>query len=494
MASLTAPRRRGPACLRQARRRQRGAAILAAVALLVLVVGGGVIAYLNEAGRQNKRQQDTALAMAKAREALIGYAAGVDLTVGASRPGDLPCPDTDNDGIAEGNCGNATGTTGQANRLGRLPWRTLGLEDLRDGEGERLWYAVSNSFKNNTRTVCSAPGNAGCLNSDARGTITVRQGDGTVILDGSNPDPFVPSGAVAVIISPGGVIQRQGAGASQDRSAAGVNTATNYLDVGNGEDNAAFADGTGNGFINGPVVDANGAVLVNDRVLPVTYDDLMPLLERRVAGEVAQCLSGYAAQPQNNGRYPWAASMNATASTSASSTPYSDTNGTRFGRIPDTFNATLLGTNLGLGGLQELLATVTCGTFPLLCMQTNWPAECAIPSGTWWMNWKESVLYGVADAYKPTFSLLGVSLLPPPACGSCLTVNPPAAGADKQFVVIVAGRRLAGVAGGQPRASVANKSNPANYAEGENDWAATASDTFTEQPLGTIIHDRLRYQ
>jgi hypothetical protein len=441
-----------------------------------------VIAYLNEAGRQNKRQQDTALALAKAREALLGYAAGVDLAAGASRPGDLPCPDTDNDGIAETGCGNAAGTTGQANRLGRLPWRTLGLEDLRDGDGERLWYAVSNNFKNNTRTICTAPGNAGCLNSDARGTITVRQRDGTIIHDGSNPDPFVPSGAIAVIIAPGGIIERQGAGVPQDRSATGINDALNYLDVGSGEDNAAFGDGTSDGFINGPIFDANGAVRVNDLVLPVTYDDLMPLLERRVAGEVAQCLSGYAAQPQNNGRYPWAASISASAAGN-----YSDAVNTRFGRILDTFNATVL----GLGGV---IPALTCPLLPALCMQGAWPAGCAITSGTWWLNWKESVLYGVADAYKPTFSLLGVSLLPPPACGSCLTIDPPSAAADKRFVVIVGGRRLSGVAGGQPRASIANKSNPANYAEGQNDWLATPSDTFTEQPLSATIYDRLRFQ
>jgi hypothetical protein len=25
-------------------------------------------------------------------------------------------------------------------RMGRLPWKTLRLPDLRDGHGERLWY------------------------------------------------------------------------------------------------------------------------------------------------------------------------------------------------------------------------------------------------------------------------------------------------------------------------------------------------------------------
>ena len=32
---------------------------------------------------------------------------------------------------------------------GRLPWKTLAIPDLRDGAGERLWYAVSVRFKRN---------------------------------------------------------------------------------------------------------------------------------------------------------------------------------------------------------------------------------------------------------------------------------------------------------------------------------------------------------
>ena len=62
-------------------------------------------------------------------------------------PGYLPCPDTDGDGWAEATCGSLDGASGQASRLGLLPWKTLGLPDLRDGYGERLWYAVSSKYK-----------------------------------------------------------------------------------------------------------------------------------------------------------------------------------------------------------------------------------------------------------------------------------------------------------------------------------------------------------
>ncbi len=468
--------------VRTARRRQEGIAILAAVALLALAIGAGLVAFLSEIARETQRQKNTARVLALAKEALIGYAAGVDLAAGASRPGDLPCPDLTNDGIAESSCGNAAGTTGQANRLGRLPWRTLGLEDLRDASGERLWYAVSNNFKNNTRTTCVAAGDPGCLNSDARGTITVRLADGTIVHDGTNPNPFVPSGAIALVLAPGSVLQRQGAAALQDRSGAGVNGAVNYLDLGNGEDNAVFADSATDGFLNGPVYDAGGAILVNDRVLAITYDDLMPLLERRGGGEVAQCLTAYAAQSQNNGRYPWATAMGASAAGD-----YSDAVNARFGRIPD---GPLDDTSGGTFG--ALFAAAVCPFLPATCMEANWPGppNCAITSGTWWLNWKDQVLYGVATQYQPIWPTT-----PPAACGgACLSINPPSAAADKQFVVIVAGRRLSGVAGGQPRATVAEKSTAANYVEGENDWVTTPSDTFTQQPVGAALNDRLRFR
>ena len=49
--------------------------------------------------------------------------------------------------------------------IGRLPWKTFGLPDLRDGSGERLWYALSPNFRDNPSV---SP-----LNSDTRGSITV---------------------------------------------------------------------------------------------------------------------------------------------------------------------------------------------------------------------------------------------------------------------------------------------------------------------------------
>lgn len=460
--------------------RQKGSALL----IILLIVGVGAVTLLvnalNKANVQIARDKITAAALAQAKEALIGYAASVALTsAGTKRPGDLPCPDLDNDGVAETSCGNASGTTGQNLRLGRLPWKTLKLPDLRDGYGERLWYAVSNNFKNNTRTLCTSPGMAGCLNSDTNGTITVRDSNGNVILDAVGT-----TGAVAVIFAPGTPLIRQGDTVQQDRSCALCDAQQvcptpftnsplcnpiNYLDIAFGENNANFQDGTNtDGFIQGPV-NVAGAMILNDRLLTITPNDLMPALGKRVAAEVLACFTDYAAKSSNQGRYPWAAPLNTGASPS-----YSDVSDSRFGRIPDT-----------LVGFANTVAS--SGT--LYPMDDGWTLSCKIDSiSGWWLNWKEIVFYAVADAYKPVN--LDVPPVPAPGCGvtgTCLTVNPPSATTNKQVAILVAGRRLAGISGGQPRTTNTEKGTIANYLENEN--STPGDELFERNAITSTFND-----
>lgn len=482
-------------------KRQRGQALLALLAILAIGFGAAFYAFISPANSAIERDKITAAALAQAKEALIGYAVGVSNLAGGDRPGDLPCPDLNDSGSPGASW--TSNCDAQTLRIGRLPWKTLGLPDLRDSSGERLWYAVSINFKDDTRTACTVPGNAGCLNSDARGTITLRNSAGAVIHDGANPDPFTPSGIIAVIFAPGAVLQRQdGVQQIRDCSGAGCIVASgvcngaatakcnpiNYLDVLNGiEDNANFTDGSPtDGFINGMIRDASGNVIVNDRLITITYNDLMPALQRRVAKEALNCLTTYASITQNSGRYPWAAPItNITL-------PYADAVDTRFGRIPDTLSATQLGTS---GGVADLSCPTT--TPSTVCMSANWPAGCGIIQGNWWTNWKELVFYGVADAYKPADPVFAGGVPASTGCGSCLTVNPPSAVADKRVVVAVAGNRLSSAAYGagnnQPRFTPADKQNPTNYLEGTNNNTAT-SNTYEQQPISASFSDFLLYQ
>jgi len=446
---------------------QKGVALLILLVILVVGTTSLLLNSLSRASINTERDRITAEALAQAREALIAYAVGAQLPTATSssgtttkRPGDLPCPDRTNDGSADTPCDM------QADRIGRLPWKTLGLPDLRDGHGERLWYAISINFKNSARTTCNFTDRSGCLNSDTRGTITVRNSSGVVINDGSNPDAFTPSGVIAVVISPGAVLKRQGATALQDRSALGESNPENYLDIGNGEDNAAFTDSSStDGFINGPILDAEGNAIVNDRLITITYQDLMPKLEKRVAGEVLKCLVDYASA--NRGRYPWAADIG-----NSGNGDYVDISGHFFGRIPDT---PFVPTSSDSGGGMSSLWSTSCNIFS---------------TSGWWLNWKEQVFYGLANAYKPTNPPLSPATNACDTSGACLVVNPPSATANKQVVVIVAGKRLSGVASGQPRASAGDKGNVTNYLESPNQGGAA----FSQGSPTSIFNDAAVYR
>lgn len=198
-----------------------------------------------------RRDKDVAAVLAQAKQALIGRAVADD-----TRPGSLPCPDIDDDGSAELFAG-----TDCPSYIGRLPWRTLGLPDLRDAAGERLWYALSNNFRDEMA--------AGTLNSDTKGNRTVYSETTAVTLT---------SEAVAVIFAPGPVLP------GQVRDAAGKNNPANYLDATGGANNSIAA---------GPFVSAQSSGAFNDKLLVITTANLIPVVEMRVAREMLALLNLY---------------------------------------------------------------------------------------------------------------------------------------------------------------------------------------------------------
>jgi type II secretory pathway pseudopilin PulG len=257
------PARAAPAAA-PARRGQSGQAFIVAV-LIAGVLGSMLVFNLAASSRDAlESERKTAAALAQAKEGLIAYASGQDL--GASwRPGELPCPDTDNDGQANTPCNTA------ASRIGRLPWKTLRLPDLRDGAGERLWYAVSSTFKNSTQT--------GILNSDTAGDYTVT---------GAAP----ASQVIALVIAPGASV------GAQLRDAANQNIVSHYLEGGN--ENAAATL---------TFVSAQPGTAFNDRLLALTRDTFFPAVENRVAMEMRRNLGDYYTV---NRYYPPAASFTGT--------------------------------------------------------------------------------------------------------------------------------------------------------------------------------------
>jgi len=259
--------------------KQKGIALLAFVSLLAMAATALFAKGLNDSSNsiQISRDKITAAALAQAKDALIGRAVADD-----NRPGSLPCPDNNDDGIADLFAGNNC-----PSYIGRLPWRTLGLPDINDGSRERLWYALSNNFRDHQ--------SAQPINSDTKGTFTVYSTNLGLV--------NAQAQAVAIVFSPGNALP------GQDRATA--NVTSNYLDQ-SGCPGASCRDNTSQHypfgiFFMGPVLDDNRNTIFNDNLLLIEASDIIPSVEKRVAKELKDWLQAYYAA---NGYYPYPAKYN----------------------------------------------------------------------------------------------------------------------------------------------------------------------------------------
>lgn len=272
--------------------RNRGFALIAFLMLVVLVSAYVIADQLTRTNSElaKFREDRTMTALRQAKAALIAYAASEEWqlykTSGTSyfQPGALPCPDKDDDGDA--NCIGA-GITPTSSIIGRLPWKTLGIDDLRDSSGERLWYALSWNFR---KLQGGAPPTI--INSDTPGQLTVT---------GSAPATRV----VAIVFAPGAPLglrlppQCSGplSGPSQDR-VAGHETAANYLEN--------FDLDVGVGVYYTFATSAQSGDCFNDRLIVITQADIMaavePVVAARIERDIKPYLDTYVA---HWGRYPF---------------------------------------------------------------------------------------------------------------------------------------------------------------------------------------------
>lgn len=283
-----------------------------------------LVGSLNARGFRVEGDRITADALKQAKEALIAYA-----VTDPNRPGELPCPDVNDDGkliMNEDYVGNNC-----VSLVGRLPWLTLGLPDLRDDSGERLWYALSKDFRANGSVS---------LNSNT----AYRNGNESLSITGTQSATNV----IAIVLAAGAPVKRLGEARLQDRScpagqcdSAGKCMSSppvsipkcnpaNYLDISGAVDNAA----AGTDFVS-----AHRDGSFNDRLLPLHSDEVMWLVERRAGRELSDKLHSHFnawrdAAVENTtftnfkGFYPWAAPF------ADPSIPRSGTNGTRYGLLP----------------------------------------------------------------------------------------------------------------------------------------------------------------
>ncbi|HUO43844.1 MAG TPA: hypothetical protein VMT94_02895 [Burkholderiales bacterium] len=238
-------------------RRQAGYAALVLVVIIGLTLAALFVTSLNAAALHNEQNRKTLNALALAKQALIARAA-----TDQSLPGSLPCPDTDNNGSADLFAGNNC-----PSYIGRLPWRTLGLPDLRDASGERLWYALSPNFRDYVGIVA--------INDSTAGTLSV-----TGVAPVAN--------VAAIVFSPGSALPGQ----ARD-SAANQLDPDNYLESTNATGGPAFTSQAASDSF-------------NDQLITIAVADLMPMVEQRVAREMMTILQNY--KTATGGLYyPWAA-------------------------------------------------------------------------------------------------------------------------------------------------------------------------------------------
>ena len=214
-------------------KQQLGAVLIYLVFVLCIIFTVYSLHSISQASNSTYRQQKTQYALNEAKQAIIGWSAL------SNNPGQLPCPEdytligTLNEGAAKSSCNTLPA-------IGRLPWKTLGIGDIRDGNGDKLWYVISLGFR-------SSPIN---LNSQAHLTI-----------DG------LANSAVAIIISPGLALN------NQVRTNIGTPVISQYLDLSNNDGDSSF--------ISKPF----GASF-NDQLRVISKTDLFNVVNYRILGEI----------------------------------------------------------------------------------------------------------------------------------------------------------------------------------------------------------------
>lgn len=244
--------------------KQRGAAVLLLLALLGIVLPVMLAASHRLPRPEEASRQRSLAALRTAREALIARAVKGRRDMFAPgnepdyRPGSLPCPDVDDDGSADGS--HCFGY------LGRLPYKTLEIDDLRDGAGERLWYALSPNFRPAYYPL-----------RDTRAQLQLQ-------LDGEQ--------YAALLLAPGQVIGTQSRRCDDPASRRGCPRLdpANYLEGRNALDIDPATAARAAVLFEARAESGRADPAFNDLVLPLSAELFMPAVARRVAAEAARCL------------------------------------------------------------------------------------------------------------------------------------------------------------------------------------------------------------
>ena len=449
-----------------AQARQRGAALMLMLVIVVMGIAAALVGSLSTTALKNARQEKTSVALAQAKEALIGYA----ITYG-DKPdhigqvhGYLPCPDIDasnGEGSSKLSCGSKN-----VSSIGRLPWKTLGLPALRDGDGECLWYAVSGTYQSNQKTDL--------MNWDTNGQLQAYAADGTRLDSNYNQ-------VVAVIFAPGAAQGSQNRTPSGAAPACGGNySASAYLDnntahVINNASISAVASAVSK-FIQG---DNNGEV--NDRMIFITRQDLWNAMLKRsdftqklkdMTRAVAECLADYGDNNDwsSNHSLPWPAPLS--LGDYAINDNYNDDDWIYAGRVPHLVGTSKSDSDNDMSGSRLM----TSGN------GLNCPRYAASPSNElerlypWWNNWKDHLFYALSEEYRPRVASTGSCF------GGCVWIS---GSGNYAAIVMFSGSALSGINRASTTTTNSERGVLSNYLEGHNESSYPNGGGDNEYQTGT---------
>jgi hypothetical protein len=363
---------------------------------------------------------------------------------GTGVPGRLPCPSTRAPATGEEEGSNSVlnpDCLGQYESVvGRLPWKTLGIEPLRDGYGECLWYVVAGNYK-------GGPQAGTVLNWDTLGQLVIFSSE--LLPDNTRPrlaGSTTLNQAVAAVIAPGpaieGSVSQVRDRVANTQNCPGNYVPSNYLDAGGGYDNASPSTVPGGitQMINGYVNPVTRAIEVNDRIVFITARDVFDAIKarkdfvgsagspgrlRQLTQMVADCLRQYTTHLNtnlNDRRMIFAGEQ--AVSDYRSRLAYVDYPQNSDARLRGRVPYTVLNTKdeLDSRGLTELLTTCS-----------HWTASPTFVP--WYENWKDHLYLAVAPDFDPKHGNETSTV----CASACLTVG---VTTNVAAVVYFAGSRL----------------------------------------------------
>ena len=300
--------------------KQKGAVVI----LMAFIIGLGVLAYLlnafDPARLRLEQDKRTMQSLNAAKQALIAWAVSHP-----TNPGQFPYPDRremvspNYDGKSDCPPSNTAFLvpSSYALLIGQLPIagqdlpcvnHLLGLgEDFRDAQGNRLWYAVSRNLVHHYEFLLVDPNSDPIINP---GIVSTPSYPWLKILDRNGQ--LISDRVAVVIIAPGNALNGQNrAGVAPtinqylDSFTIGV---TSFSNVDYTKPDEDFVVGQDSRDINESDTSFVKPYYFNDKLVFITIDELMNVLNNRASTEASNLLNKYR---NKNTQFPYASNLGA---------------------------------------------------------------------------------------------------------------------------------------------------------------------------------------